>query len=210
MTVIDINEGLSTTQAASRRGAAIRSRGAPSCRTGARRPAPSRRHQRRLAPLGRLPGSVPRRLSSSLLPAAARRRRTDGGGRLGRRRGAGLGKFRPRHQPGRHGDALPRRRAQRQPRPAARSLSRLANRRLAGGQPTLHYSVAAKVFCTQTAFDLASDAVQVFGGIGLTKGTVVEMLLRDARASLIEDGANDVLALAGFRALRKLNAAAAG
>jgi alkylation response protein AidB-like acyl-CoA dehydrogenase len=86
---------------------------------------------------------------------------------------------------------------------AARSLSRLANRRLMTGKPTLHYSIAAKVFCTQTAFEIASDAVQVFGGIGLAKGTVVEMLLRDARASLIEDGANDVLALAGFRALRK-------
>ena len=86
---------------------------------------------------------------------------------------------------------------------AARSLSRLANRRLMSGHPTLHYSIAAKVFCTETAFELASDAVQIFGGVGLTKGTVVEMLLRDARASLIEDGANDVLALAGFRALRK-------
>jgi len=86
---------------------------------------------------------------------------------------------------------------------AARSLSKLANRRLASGRPTLHYSIAAKVFCTQTAFELTSDAVQVFGGVGLTKGTLVEMLLRDARASLIEDGANDVLALAGFRTLRK-------
>jgi alkylation response protein AidB-like acyl-CoA dehydrogenase len=87
---------------------------------------------------------------------------------------------------------------------AARSLSKLANRRLASGQPTLHYSIAAKVFCTQTAFDVASAAVQVFGGMGLVKGSVVEMLLRDARTSLIEDGANDVLALLGFRALRKL------
>ncbi len=86
---------------------------------------------------------------------------------------------------------------------AARSLSKLANRRLASGQPTLHYSIAAKVFCTQTAFEIASDAVQLFGGIGLAKGTPVEMLFRDARSSLIEDGANDVLALAGFRALRR-------
>jgi alkylation response protein AidB-like acyl-CoA dehydrogenase len=85
---------------------------------------------------------------------------------------------------------------------AARSLSRLANRRLASGKPTLHYSIAAKVFCTETAFELASDAVQLFGGMGLVKGTLAEMLLRDARASMIEDGANDVLALAGFRALR--------
>ena len=30
---------------------------------------------------------------------------------------------------------------------------------------------------------------------------LVEMLYRDARASLIEDGANDVLALTAFRSL---------
>lgn len=93
---------------------------------------------------------------------------------------------------------------------AARSLSRLAHRRLETGQPTVHYSIAAKVFCTQTAFDLASDAIQIFGGIGLAKGTPVEMFLRDARASLIEDGANDVLALAGFRALLRLEGGGAG
>ena len=57
------------------------------------------------------------------------------------------------------------------------------------------------MFCTETAFEIASDAVQIYGGIGLAKGITVEMLLRDARASMIEDGANDVLALAGFRYL---------
>jgi alkylation response protein AidB-like acyl-CoA dehydrogenase len=86
---------------------------------------------------------------------------------------------------------------------AARSLSKLANHRLASGQPTLHYSIAAKVLSTQTAFELASEALQVFGGIGLAKGMLVEMLLRDARSSMIEDGSNDVLALAGFRASEK-------
>ena len=86
---------------------------------------------------------------------------------------------------------------------AARSLSKLASRRLTSGQPTLHYSIAAKVFCTQTAFDISNDALQLFGGIGLAKGTPVEMLFRDARASLIEDGTNDVLALLGFRSLRE-------
>ncbi len=86
---------------------------------------------------------------------------------------------------------------------AARSLSRLANRRLMSGQPTLHYSVAAKVFCTQAAFEIASDAIQLHGGMGLAKGTTVEMLMRDGRAAMIEDGANDVLALAGFRTLRQ-------
>lgn len=84
---------------------------------------------------------------------------------------------------------------------SARALSRLANKRLASGQPTTHYSIAAKTYCTQTALDVASDAIQTFGGLGLAKGMLVEMLYRDARASLIEDGANDVLALAGFRFL---------
>ena len=84
---------------------------------------------------------------------------------------------------------------------SARALSRLANKRLASGKPTTHYSIAAKTYCTQTALDVASDAIQTFGGLGLAKGVLVEMLYRDARASLIEDGANDVLALAGFRFL---------
>jgi alkylation response protein AidB-like acyl-CoA dehydrogenase len=84
---------------------------------------------------------------------------------------------------------------------SARALSRLANRRLASGQPTTHYSIAAKTYCTQAALDLASEAVQTFGGLGLAKGMLVEMLYRDARASLIEDGANEVLALAGARYL---------
>jgi alkylation response protein AidB-like acyl-CoA dehydrogenase len=84
---------------------------------------------------------------------------------------------------------------------SARSLSWLANRRLSGGQPTLHYSIAAKVFCTEIAFELASHAVQMWGGMGLAKGALVEMLLRDARASMIEDGENNVLALAGCRFL---------
>ncbi|MHB8513813.1 MAG: acyl-CoA dehydrogenase family protein [Dehalococcoidia bacterium] len=84
---------------------------------------------------------------------------------------------------------------------AARSLSRLATKRLASGQLTTHYSIAAKTYCTQTALDLASEAIQTFGGLGLAKGVLVEMLFRDARASLIEDGANDVLALAGCRFL---------
>jgi alkylation response protein AidB-like acyl-CoA dehydrogenase len=62
--------------------------------------------------------------------------------------------------------------------------------------PLSRYSVASKVYCTQVAFDVASDAVQLLGGMGLSKGTLVEKLFRDARAAMIEDGANDALALA--------------
>ncbi len=84
---------------------------------------------------------------------------------------------------------------------AADAISRKANARLASGLPTHHYSMAAKVYCTQAAFEVASDAVQLHGGMGLAKGVLVEQLLRDARAALIEDGANDVLALSGAREL---------
>ena len=65
--------------------------------------------------------------------------------------------------------------------------------------PALEYSIASKITCTEAAFDVASDAVQLFGGLGLCKELLVEKLFRDARASLIEDGCNEVLALTGAR-----------
>lgn len=63
-----------------------------------------------------------------------------------------------------------------------------------GGVPFQH-AVSAKVFCTQMAFEVASEAIQVLGGNGLTREYPVEKLFRDARASLIEDGENGMLGL---------------
>lgn len=83
---------------------------------------------------------------------------------------------------------------------AARQLSRAAmayNSQTV--PPALQYSVASKVFCTQAAFTVSSDAVQLHGGMGLAKGVLVEKLLRDARASMIEDGTNEVLSLGAAR-----------
>ena len=80
---------------------------------------------------------------------------------------------------------------------AARALSRAAlvyNTNTV--PPAVQYSIAAKVFCTQTAFEVASDAVQLFGGMGLCKELLVEKLFRDARTAMIEDGSNEVLSLA--------------
>lgn len=59
------------------------------------------------------------------------------------------------------------------------------------------YAMAAKTFGTQTALEVTSDAIQVMGGNGLSKEYVVEKLFRDARTSLICDGANDTLSLVG-------------
>ncbi|GGO89436.1 acyl-CoA dehydrogenase [Marinobacterium nitratireducens] len=63
--------------------------------------------------------------------------------------------------------------------------------------PALHGSTAAKITATQTAFEVASEALQMFGGNGLTREYPMEKLLRDARAGLIADGCNEVLALKG-------------
>jgi alkylation response protein AidB-like acyl-CoA dehydrogenase len=46
---------------------------------------------------------------------------------------------------------------------------------------------------------VASEAIQIFGGNGLTREYPIEKIFRDARASMIEDGCNDLLAIkAGF------------
>ncbi len=79
---------------------------------------------------------------------------------------------------------------------AARSLARRVFVYNSTQQPPLlEYSIASKTFCTQAAFDVANTAIQVFGGNGLSREYPVEKLLRDARASLIEDGCNDMLGL---------------
>jgi len=81
---------------------------------------------------------------------------------------------------------------------SARALSRAAMIYNATTMPpATHYSIASKVYCTEVAFEVSSDAVQLFGGMGLCKELLVEKLFRDARASMIEDGSNEVLALAG-------------
>ena len=66
--------------------------------------------------------------------------------------------------------------------------------------PSIQHAIAAKVFCTNTAFEVASEAVQIFGGNGLSREYPIEKIMRDARAALIEDGCNDLLGLvAGAR-----------
>jgi len=81
---------------------------------------------------------------------------------------------------------------------AARSLSRrVAVYNSVTTPPAVHYSIASKTFATETAFRVSSMAVQLFGGYGLSKDFVIEKIFRDARASMIEDGVNETLALGG-------------
>ncbi len=77
---------------------------------------------------------------------------------------------------------------------ASRALARNAmNYNYSTTPPEIQYSIASKVFCTETAFRCASEGIQILGGNGLSKEYIMEKLFRDTRASLIEDGANEIL-----------------
>lgn len=54
-------------------------------------------------------------------------------------------------------------------------------------------SLAAKVFASEAAWEVADLAVQLHGGAGFIEETGVSLLLRDARIPRIFEGANDVL-----------------
>ena len=64
--------------------------------------------------------------------------------------------------------------------------------------PHLLGSVTSKTYATRTSFEVASEALQLFGGNGLTREYPIEKIMRDARASMIEDGENNVLNLKGM------------
>lgn len=63
--------------------------------------------------------------------------------------------------------------------------------------PDGKFNLASKIYCSQAAFEICHEAIQIFGGYGLTKEYPIEKLFRDARSGLIEDGSNDVLAITG-------------
>lgn len=67
--------------------------------------------------------------------------------------------------------------------------------------PSGAHAVACKCFSTETAFQVASEAIQILGGNGLSREYPVEKMFRDARASMIEDGVNESLSLRAFEYL---------
>ena len=81
-------------------------------------------------------------------------------------------------------------------------ISRAISRRavtfnMTNHMPSLPVAMFAKTTSTQHAFEVASEAVQMFGGNGVTLEYPVEKIMRDARSSMIEDGCNEVLAIKG-------------
>ncbi|HEX6695028.1 MAG TPA: acyl-CoA dehydrogenase family protein [Longimicrobiales bacterium] len=59
----------------------------------------------------------------------------------------------------------------------------------------------AKVFSTETAMDVTTQAVQVYGGYGYMRDYPVEKLMRDAKAMEMLGGANELLRVAVAEAL---------
>ena len=85
---------------------------------------------------------------------------------------------------------------------AARASARRSYMNFAfGDNPSPAHATAGKWLSTETAFRVASEAIQIYGGNGLTKEYVIEKIFRDARASMIEDGVNETLALAAIDTL---------
>lgn len=80
----------------------------------------------------------------------------------------------------------------------ARAMSRRAvTFNMSNEIPSLPVAMFAKITGTKNAFEVANEALQMFGGNGMTLEYPVEKILRDARASLIEDGCNEILAIKG-------------
>jgi acyl-CoA dehydrogenase len=50
----------------------------------------------------------------------------------------------------------------------------------------------AKLYSTETAFDIIDQAMQIFGGLGVIRGTTVERLFRHSRAFRIFDGTSEI------------------
>ena len=87
---------------------------------------------------------------------------------------------------------------------AARHLVYAAAARAERDEPNLTFtSSAAKVFASDTAMSVTTDAVQLFGGYGYTKDFPVERMMRDAKITQIYEGTNQINRMVMARNLLK-------
>jgi alkylation response protein AidB-like acyl-CoA dehydrogenase len=75
---------------------------------------------------------------------------------------------------------------------AARLLTWRAARLKDAGQPIAVASSMAKMFASDTAMRVATDAVQIFGGAGYSRDNPVERYMRDAKGAQIYEGTNQI------------------
>lgn len=75
---------------------------------------------------------------------------------------------------------------------AARLLTWRAARMRDAGQPINAASSMAKMFASDTAMRVATDAVQIYGGAGYSRENPVERFMRDAKGAQIYEGTNQI------------------
>ncbi|GFH38536.1 acyl-CoA dehydrogenase family protein [Streptomyces pacificus] len=75
---------------------------------------------------------------------------------------------------------------------AGRALYLAAARLRDRGLPFSKEAAMAKLFCTDTAMQVATDAVQILGGYGYTSDFPVERLMREAKVLQIVEGTNQI------------------
>jgi len=86
---------------------------------------------------------------------------------------------------------------------AARQLVLHAAALRSAGQPCLTEASMAKLFATEAAERICSDALQTFGGLGYMEDTGVERIYRCVRGSKIYEGTNDIQRIVIARALTR-------
>jgi butyryl-CoA dehydrogenase len=76
---------------------------------------------------------------------------------------------------------------------AARALTYAAARTIdSGARNVSKVSAMAKLFASDTAMKVTTDAVQVYGGYGYMKEYPVEKMMRDAKITQIYEGTNQI------------------
>lgn len=73
----------------------------------------------------------------------------------------------------------------------ARQMTHHAARLLDAGRPSIKAASMAKLYASQAAEEVCSDAVQIFGGAGFCHG-IAEKTLRDCRIYKIYEGTNEI------------------
>ena len=90
---------------------------------------------------------------------------------------------------------------------AARTLTYAVARTIdSGARQFTEESAMAKVFASDAAMKVTTDAVQIMGGAGYMRDYPVEKMMRDAKITQIYEGANEVLRGAIAAELRKRKA----
>jgi alkylation response protein AidB-like acyl-CoA dehydrogenase len=70
-----------------------------------------------------------------------------------------------------------------------------------GGPELTRFSAMAKLFCSDVAMDVTTDAVQILGGYGYVGEYPVERMMRDAKITQIYEGTNQIQRLVIAREL---------